>query len=75
MKSRFGYNDGNKQIICLSTRLIHLPEYLIDYIIVHEFCHYKVRNHQKEFYQEVSKYYPNYLKAKKELKIYSPLMK
>ena len=49
MKSKYGYNSYTKNIICLSTRLIHLPKDLIDYIIVHEFCHFIYHNHKKEF--------------------------
>ncbi|MBO4667613.1 MAG: DUF45 domain-containing protein [Bacilli bacterium] len=75
MKSKYGYNSRSKNLICLSTRLVHLKVELIDYVIVHEYCHFKYYNHQKEFYNEVKKYYPNYKKAMKELKLYSPLMK
>ena len=75
MKSRYGYCNVSKNLICLSLRLIHLPINLIDYVIVHEFCHFKVQNHQKEFYFEMSKYYPDVKNAKKELKKYSQLMK
>ena len=75
MKSRYGYCNVSRNMICLSLRLIHLPVDLIDYVIVHEFCHFKVQNHQKEFYEEMKKYYPLYKSAKSELKKYSQLMK
>lgn len=75
MKSRYGYCNINRNLICLSKRLIHLPTHLIDYVIVHEFCHFKYPNHQREFYLEVSKYYPSFKEAKKELKKYNLLMK
>ena len=74
MKSKYGYNHLRKNLICLSTRLIHYPTELIDYIIVHEFCHFVVAPHNKTFYNEVSKYYPDYKKAVKGLKYYRPLM-
>ena len=74
MKSKYGYNNPSKDLICLSTRLIHLPINLIDYVIVHEFCHFKVHNHQQAFYDEVSRYYPSYKAARKELKKNSAIM-
>ena len=42
MRSKYGYNSYLKNTICLSTRLIHLPIHLIDYVIIHEFCHFKI---------------------------------
>ena len=71
MKSKYGYCKYKENIICLSNRLIHLPELVIDYVIVHEFCHFKVHNHSRDFYLEVFKYFNNYKEAMKLLKYYS----
>lgn len=73
MKSKYGYCAYKSNKIVLSKRLIHLPLYLIDYVIIHEICHFKQHNHQKSFYLEVSKYYPNYKQAIKDLKKYGIL--
>ncbi len=59
---------NNKGNICLSARLMFLPRHLIDYVIIHELCHLKYLNHSDKFYNEVSKYLPNYKKYIKELK-------
>lgn len=57
--------------ICFSYKVMILPERLIDYIVVHELAHIKVRNHGAEFYREVSKYIPDYEQRELELqKIY-----
>ena len=53
--------------------IVHLPGELIDYIITHEFCHFKVHNHSKDFYDEVIKYCPDYKKCIKKLKEFAPL--
>ena len=47
--------------------LIHYKPELIDYVIVHELSHFKFMDHSSNFWNEVSKHYPNYKKARKEL--------
>ena len=50
---------------------INLMKYdfdVIDYVIVHELCHTKVKNHSKTFWQEVEKYCPDYKNLRKILK-------
>lgn len=39
----------------------------IDYIILHQFCHLKYKNHTKSFYNMVKNYMPNYEQKAKEL--------
>lgn len=39
----------------------------IEYIIMHEFCHLKYRNHTKSFYDMLQTYMPNYKKMQEEL--------
>ena len=31
-------------------RLIHVPVYLIEYVMYHELCHFVYDNHQKDFH-------------------------
>ncbi len=71
MKTRWGVCYIRKKKIVLTTALVHVPKDLIQYVIVHEFCHFIEANHSKNFYLEVKKYYPNYLDARKKLKQYS----
>ena len=40
----------------------------LNYVIVHELSHFIHPNHSKEFWNLVSKYYPNYKEARKYLK-------
>ena len=41
---------------------------VIDYVLIHELCHTKVKNHSKNFWKEVEKYCPNYKELRKKLK-------
>jgi len=44
----------------------------IDYVVVHELCHLKVRGHGPAFWDLVEKFIPQYKQRRKELKIYYP---
>ena len=68
MKTRWGVCNRKDNIITLNSELIKKDVSLIDYVIVHEMCHFKEGNHSKKFWKEVSKYYPNYKLARKKLR-------
>jgi predicted metal-dependent hydrolase len=44
----------------LNWRLILAPEAVFEYVVVHELCHLRVRNHQKEFWRLVGQLLPDY---------------
>lgn len=67
MKTRWGVNNRSSKTITLNTMLIHYKPELIDYVIVHELSHFRYMDHSANFWNEVSKHYPNYKKARKEL--------
>lgn len=67
MKTRWGVNNRSSKTITLNTMLIHYKPELIDYVIVHELSHFRYMDHSVNFWNEVSKHYPNYKKARKEL--------
>lgn len=66
--SKFGSCIPKTRIMHFSSRLIMLPEDIIDGIIVHELCHIIYPNHSKDFYKLVRKYIPNYDEINKWLK-------
>jgi len=58
-KKRWGSCTPKNDII-INTEAMKLPYTLIDYLIVHEICHTRIKNHSKEFWAEVSKNLPNW---------------
>ena len=66
--TRYGSCMPSKKNLYFSSRLIMLPENIIDAIIVHELCHMRYKNHNKDFYDLVAKYIPNYKEIDRWLK-------
>lgn len=66
MKSRWGVCN-KKGYITLNSNLIKYNISEIDYVIVHELSHYVHFDHSKEFWNTVSKYFPDYKESKKVL--------
>ena len=46
--------------INLSYRLMMLPKNVIDYVIIHELVHTKIKNHSKDFWTELASYDSDY---------------
>ena len=57
-KTRWG-SCSAKNNISLNIKLVNLPEELIEYVILHELVHTKIKNHQEEFWNELGKYVEN----------------
>ena len=68
MKSRWGVCNYIKKTVTLNSELIKYERRIIDYVIIHEFSHFTHHNHGSEFWNLVSTYYPEYKKARKELR-------
>lgn len=68
MKSRWGVCNKSSMTVTLNSLLIHKNYFLIDYVIVHELSHFEHMNHSQAFWACVEKHYPEYKKARKELK-------
>ena len=68
MKTRWGVCNKSSMTVTLNTELIHKDVTLIDYVIIHELCHFKYMDHSAHFWREVEKYYPYYKLARKRLK-------
>ena len=65
--SRWGScsTKGNLNFNCL---LMLTPDYVIDYIVVHELCHLREMNHSEKFWAEVERIMPDYQRAELWLK-------
>ncbi len=68
MKTRWGVCNIKSMTITLNTMLIHHSIDAIDYVICHELSHFHHMDHSKAFWKDVEEHYPNYKKARKELK-------
>ena len=68
MKTRWGVCNKKSMTITLNLELITKGVNLIDYVIIHELCHFKHMNHSKEYWNYVEKFFPYYKKTRKELK-------
>ena len=68
MKTRWGVCNKKSMSVTLNTELITKEVHLIDYVIVHELCHFKHMDHSKKYWDYVETFYPYYKKARKELK-------
>ncbi len=68
MKTRWGVCNYVKKIVTLNSELIKYERNIIDYVIIHEFCHFTYHDHSTSFWRLVSMYYPEYKKARKELR-------
>ncbi len=73
-KTRWG-SCSKKGNLNFNWKLIMSPEWVIDYIIVHEVCHLRYLNHSGEFWDMVALYMPGYKKARKWLKENGPMLK
>lgn len=65
MKTRWGSCLPGKGIITLNQRLLATPRDCIEYVVLHEFCHFIHPNHSKKFYDLVTRLMPDW-KARKD---------
>lgn len=68
MTSRWGVCNMGSMTVTLNSELIKKDVSLIDYVIIHELCHFKYMNHGTEYWKEVEKYYPYHKMARKMLR-------
>ena len=57
-KTRWG-SCSLKNNISLNMQLMNLPDKLIDYVILHELVHTKVKNHSIKFWEMLDSFIPN----------------
>lgn len=67
MTSRWGSCMFTKSKITLNSELIKAPIECIEYVVVHELCHFIHPNHSKDFHKAVEQILPDYKKRKEIL--------
>ena len=65
METRWGSCLAKKGIVTLNKRLLEAPRYCIEYVVMHELCHFVHPNHSKQFYAFLTMLMPDW-KQKKE---------
>ena len=68
MISRWGVCHIRTRQIVLSTRLIHYPPQGFSYVLLHEYVHFLVPDHSRNFYAIVAKHMPDYKEKMRVLK-------
>lgn len=68
-KTRWG-SCSHKNNISLNAKLALLPERIINYVIIHELMHTKIKNHSKEFWSSLNSLVEGAKKIDAELKDY-----
>ena len=64
--SRWG-SCSSKGSINISTRLLFAPQWVVDYVLIHELCHLIHMDHSHKFWSLVKSILPNYELAEKHL--------
>ena len=59
---------SSKKNISFNSELMYKEKDVIDYVVVHELAHLKYMNHQKDFWNLVGLFIPDYKEKRKELK-------
>lgn len=59
---------SSKNNLCFPYRIMLLPPELMEYVVVHELAHIRVKDHSSKFYDEVAKYMPDYKQRIAKLK-------
>lgn len=67
METRWGSCLINKGIITLNKRLLEAPRDCIEYVVMHELCHFIHPNHSKHFYAFLAMMMPDWKERKQFL--------
>ncbi len=66
-RSKWGYCKATAEV-GFNWRLLMAPEWVAEYVVVHELAHLKHMNHSAQFWQLVAAYFPRYAAARTWLK-------
>lgn len=69
-KSLGRFDEDNKNII-INPEIVKFDRDILEYVILHEFCHLKYKTHCKSFYKILSKNMKNYKQVEEKIKVWS----
>jgi len=72
-KTRWG-SCSAKNNISLNMKLVRLPDEMIDYVLLHELVHTRIKNHTNEFWTELSRFVGNAKKVDRRLNEYKMMV-
>ena len=55
------------RIITINTEIVKYNRKVIDYVVLHQYCHLKYKTHSKRFFEMLEKYQPDYKKCEEIL--------
>ena len=67
MRSRWGSCTPDTGRVCINVRLALYPPQCLEYVVVHELCHFLERNHGAGFKALMDRHLPNWRETKKLL--------
>lgn len=67
MKTRWGSCSPSRNNIRLNIALAKKPPACLEFILVHELCHFFVRHHNKDFFALLDRYLPDWATIRREL--------
>jgi len=70
-RTRWG-SCGRDGHICLNWRLVVMPDWVRDYVIVHELMHLRRMDHSPKYWRLVAAAYPRYREARQWLRAHGP---
>lgn len=73
MKTEWGSCIPSKRLLIFNLELARVPRECIEFVIVHEFCHFKVDNHNKVFEMLMTKRLPNWRTLRQKLNAFVAL--
>lgn len=71
MRTRWGSFSSRQGAITLNLSLIMVPVESLDYVILHELCHYKVGHHGRQFWGLLTRLLPDCKERRKALNAYA----
>jgi predicted metal-dependent hydrolase len=73
-RTRWG-SCGRDGHICLNWRLLLMPDWVRDYVLVHELMHLKRMDHSRAYWRLVSDAYPRYCEARQWLRAHGEALR
>ena len=73
-RTRWG-SCGRNGHICLNWRLALMPEWVRDYVMIHELMHLRQLDHSNQYWRLVAEAYPDYTLARRWLRLHGPSLR